>query len=440
MFDPSNNDRQHMLDRLSTAIGRNTQLKALVLDGLGINDALAMNFLRGIACNQSIKRFHFYNCEEYFGNACRILTPLFKNNQVERIRICACKLSPESTRLLATSLAEFDSLKEFALTDARLYISQQAARELMQSLSGHSRLGKLDLSSNNIGKLGCSALVDDLLSKPNINLRVLDLTGNALGDAEVVALPTRMAGNASLKEINLRFNRDITQAGWQAFFNALSSSGCRLEKLKLGGNNINDAAAQSLSNALASNTTIKTLDLGFTRGITPTGWRVLFGAIHSPTCVLEDLYLGNDLNDEVMSSLTDALASNRSLKSLNLYDNFGVTGVAWQRFFSATLANPSSGLEKLDLDYCGINDAAIEALTNALVNNSKLKVINLSQNNQITNAGWEMLSTVLDSPHTALEELYLGENEMNDATCTVLLNFLANNKKLKKLIFDHSDY
>ena len=113
-------DHRHMLDRLAAAIGRNTQLKALMFDGWGFNEALAMNFLRGIACNQSIKRIHFQKLAECdVGNAYRILTPLFKNNQVELISINSCHLSLEDIegiRLLTSSLTEFDSLKEFALT------------------------------------------------------------------------------------------------------------------------------------------------------------------------------------------------------------------------------------------------------------------------------------------------------------------------------------
>ena len=406
-FIPNDDDdddyRQHRLERLGTAISTNTQLTALMFDGYrgqlmfdgyrvrfgeAQREAETPSLWDGIACNQSIERFHFNNCGEHLGNACRILTPLFKRNRVERIRIDNCNLSIDRTRLLVTSLAKFDSLKEFALTRISNFLddpdSQQAARELMQALPCHSRLRKLDLSCTNVGKLGCSALVD-LLNNPNINLTVLDLNRNDLGDAEAAALSSGMAGNASLKEINLAGNKDITQAGWQAIFDSL------------------------------------------------------FGALDNPTptCVLEDLGLGdNQLNAEVMYSLIDALTSNMSLKSLNLSFNRRVTGAAWQRFFSIVLSNPSSGLEKLDLAYCGINDATFRSLI-TLLNYTKLKVLDLESNCQITYAGWEIFCSVLESPNTALEELHLDGNEMNNATCTAFLNSLAGNKKLKKLMLDH---
>ena len=428
--------------RLGMAIGRNTHVQALMLDA--DNQNIRAILFRGIACNQSIKRIHFRHFAEYgVGNACRILTPPFKNNQVERIRIGHCHLKPSCIRSLATSFAGFDSLKEFALTSTIIQDdpgSQQVARDLVQSLSGHSLLRKLDLGYTNLGKHGCSALAD-LLRNPNTNLRVLDLTSNHLDDTEAAVLSTGMADNTTLKEINLSNNSNITQAGWEALFDHLNySASCRLEMIKLEGNVINDAAAQCLSTALDVNTTIKTLDLGFVRGITITGWRVLFGSLRSPTCVLEDLVLSdNRLGDGAMVFLTEALATNGSLKSLDLSCNNHVTGAAWHGFFSAVLANPNSGLENLDFGYCDINDDAIRTLTDALVINSKLKVLILNSNDLIVE-GWLGFSSVLESPHTALEKLDLRDISMNDDTLTSLVHSLANNKKLKELHFWHSDW
>jgi hypothetical protein len=52
-----------------------------------------------------------------------------------------------------------------------------------------------------------------------------------------------MAGNVSLKEINLSTNKDIIEVGWQAIIDHyLSSLSCRLEMIQLDCNEINDAA------------------------------------------------------------------------------------------------------------------------------------------------------------------------------------------------------
>ena len=188
IFTPNDDDDDHQqlldrLDRFITALSRNTQFRAPMFDGLEIN-----------------------------------AIPHFTENQFDRIKIhinCTLSVHIDSIRLLSTSLAEFDSLHKFALTSIPNCLnlpstpnfpddpgSQQVARELMQALSCHSRLRMLKLSYTNLGKLGCSALVD-LLNNPNINLTVLDLNSNNLGDAEAAALSSGMAGNDSLKSIAL---------------------------------------------------------------------------------------------------------------------------------------------------------------------------------------------------------------------------------------------
>jgi hypothetical protein len=92
-------------------------------------------------------------------------------------------------------------------------------------------------------------------------------------------------GNSSLKEIKLDFggNEDgDNRINWEAIFNALQRSRCRLEKL-----DVSYSPALSLSNALhRHNTTLKTLDLsGFSNHYDPdeniddnmtlTGWRFI---------------------------------------------------------------------------------------------------------------------------------------------------------------------
>ena len=74
---------------------------------------------------------------------------------------------------------------------------------------GELDLSKIDLSSTNVGKLGCSAL-GDFPDHPNINHRFLNLSSNRLDDAEAVALAWAMADNVSLKEVYLAENEDTS--------------------------------------------------------------------------------------------------------------------------------------------------------------------------------------------------------------------------------------
>ena len=108
------------------------------------------------------------------------------------------------------------------------------------------------------------------------------------------------------------------------------------------------------------------------------------------------------------------LCNNRSLRSSDLSENRRVTGATWQRFFWTVLANnPSSGLTKLDLGSCNqLDNVVIRALENALVNNSKLKVLSFSGNTDY----WHRLRNFCCrfGQNTALEELELENEMMND--------------------------
>ena len=81
-----------------------------------------------------------------------------------------------------------------------------------------------------------------------------------------------------------------------------------------------------------------------------------------------------------------------------------------------------------------IDDEAVNALTNALVKNTQLRVLNLSGNHCVTATGWENFSTVLESPYSALKRLILWGNSNNDDILIALANSLANNNKLKQLL------
>ena len=112
---------------------------------------------------------------------------------------------------------------------------------------------------------------------------------------------------------------------------------------------MSDAAARSLFDALANSTNIKALNLGsIVDVLTSTSWRVLFRALRSPTCVLRYLDMtNNQLSDRAMTSLTDALASNRSLKCLNLNDWAPPLSVLYNTTSIMIIYNSNHTLEEL---------------------------------------------------------------------------------------------
>jgi Ran GTPase-activating protein (RanGAP) involved in mRNA processing and transport len=123
---------------------------------------------------------------------------------------------------------------------------------------------------------------------------------------------------------NSQFTTDITDIGWQSIFAALLSS--RLEKLNLHSNNMNEKAVTSLSDALLHNTTMKTLNLEGNRIITLAGWNAIFRLLRNPNFALEELHLRcNHITDEGLANLANALETNSRLRELDLGSNNDVT-------------------------------------------------------------------------------------------------------------------
>ena len=154
-----------------------------------------------------------------------------------------------------------------------------------------------------------------------------------IDDEEAIVLSAGLSGHETLRELNLSFNRRITEPGWQAIFAALLQPIFRLEKLHLCGNNV---SALSLSDILNHNTTLQVLTLNYTTFNRNTAWGWLFTRLLlSPNCTLECLQLGStNLDDFNLQLLADVLAHNGSLKRLGLCSNPAVTPATWMAFMT----------------------------------------------------------------------------------------------------------
>jgi hypothetical protein len=163
-----------------------------------------------------------------------------------------------------------------------------------------------------------------------------------------------------------------------------------LEKLDLNYNSINDGPALSLSNALhRHNTTLKTLDLsGFLihydpdenidNDMTFSGWSVIFLPLQDQSSAVQVLNLSDQafFNDEVIYALYSVLEYNTTLRILDLSNNTEVTTTSWVTF-SAILWNRNSPLTTLNLSGNKTSDDLMIAFAETLINNNKMKKLRL---------------------------------------------------------------
>ena len=175
--------------------------------------------------------------------------------------------------------------------------------------------------------------------------------------------------------------------------------------------------------------------------------------ICSPICSLESLTLpGNNLDDEGISIIGDSVEKSKTLKSLNLSCNSGITSAGWQGF-TKCLRNPTCALRELNVSSCSLGDAKANEIAGALsVNtsvrnlkmdfnsisdagaikiadamavNSSLNILNMDTNRSITALGWVAFFNRLLGSTCSLKELHIGCNRIDDQGAASLVNLLA---------------
>ena len=375
-------------ENFGMAIGRNTNLKRISLDnhrpvyiagvyrGLPPREGL-LHFLRGFTMNRSIKKMTLWDWNLSDEELCNRLALFFNNNhEFECLEVVERGMQMDAWSLCAI-LRRFHSLKEFELTYDYDYTGEICSVDgVIEALIGHTALKKLRVSGNLQIHLGCAALAT-LLQNPRSELTALAISFiEHVGDEGAGTFANGLSGNTSLKTLDMSGLRGVTQIGWQAIFASLPT--CKVEKIKIGFTDMNDACLQTLSNALIRSTSLKTLK--FSRhdlsrhGITLAGWTDLFQILRHPNQPLEELHLSNNsVTDEILEALTNTLTINTRLRYLDLSYNSSVTDAGWVAF-STVLRNPNTALEELLLE-SNINAEVMISFANSLANNNKLRVL-----------------------------------------------------------------
>jgi hypothetical protein len=363
------------------SLGRNTHINevAFSLNTSQIGVQL-VHFFRGFAMNRCIEKLILDDITSQSNEMFLLLVPFFQQNQ----KLYDLEIEYSGHRdgcfsRIAFALGQFYSLNNFSITcDSRNMIEgHDASCELIEALAGHVKLWILGFYNVPIGRDACSALANLLRIRGSI-LNSLSLHGTQIDDEGADILSSGLIGNIKLTQLHLAGNC-FTEIGWQAIFAMLKSPQCRLVSLDLGSTDIYDAVARSLTSALRCNSTLKMLTLRQIHSITNEGWWDLFaGILHGPQCVLEKLNLsdsGGDRFGTMLESLASALTGNVHLKELHLcktMNTMPATSDGWQNF-ATILHNPNSALKELFLTGNAINDNIITAFASALTNNKQLR-------------------------------------------------------------------
>ena len=289
-------------------------------------------------------------------------------------------------------------------------------------------------------RLACECLLECSSVKESLETRLvcslgkhLDMSSltkvyfrnTAIHDAGASAISMALAVNSSLTSLDLGWNR-IGDAGASSLSQVLTANSS-LTILDLSWNIIGEAGASSLSQALTANSSLTSLDL-CNNSIGISGASSLSQALTANSSLTSLNLRANGFGMLGAVSLSQALTANSSLTSLELGYNFIADAGAYC-LSQALTAN--SSLTSLDLRYNNIGEVGASSLSQALTANSSLTSLDL-RGNRIDDADASALSQALTA-NSSLTGLYLGWNSIGDAGASSLSQALTSNSSLASL-------
>ena len=298
-------------------IGRNTKLKDLAFWSNPFKDfsnSDVETFCTGVNSNRSIQKIHFHNTDLSGGEIFQSLGQLFeKNGNLSKLVVDSCTFGAGCARQLSMTLKGCSK----SLKHLKLRYNQMGGEQLVDiidAMSTHPQLEKIELPKMNIGRHECTALAD-LLRVTFSELRTLSLYNNGIDDEGVDALAGALV-KCNLSVLDLSYNFDITARSCQSLASLLENPNSNLEELRLYRNNIGNEGARNFADALASNNKLTTLGLNGS-GITAEGYSS-FAKVLCDTSSINNTFLSNHTleslggSSNIPADVRSALALNKS--------------------------------------------------------------------------------------------------------------------------------
>ena len=408
-------------ETLGRAISKNICLRRLTLgEGFLRSHALSLSSSRSlflwIVHNRSIEHLHVKIEAEMDDDIIQIFTPLVElNTNLRCIEITRSGFLSERTSSHISTFTNYwknSSLARVCLRENGIGDMQAATllNAMTESREFHNLL-ELDLVENLFGREACEALCA-LLKNTECRLHSLILSSDSITNECMGILVSGFAASNTLKILELLCEGGrVTQTGWRILFSFFSSHMCLLEKVMLSGIGfVADESAATLGNSLASNRIMNSLTI-FTR-ISAKGCQEFSRCLRSPYSNLTELDLSESIQDDTGAvEIFRALVNNTTLKKLVLTDNYNISSSGWATCFRQ-LTGSQSALEELYFDSCYIDDEGVNILVNLLSRQmDTVRRLDIQYNRFITADGWRLLADVLlPNSTSSLETLQIGSD------------------------------
>ena len=405
-----------------------------------------------------------------------IAAVIFLNSKLEELDLSNNFMQAPDTIIIFKSLRCFPSLKKLCINGNM--ITDEAADDIAVVLSQSTKLQELDISCNNLQTTGIIKIFEGI--KHISTLTKLDIAHNTVTDEATEYIIDGLSSNIKLKELNLsHINLNFKNA---INFNNLELT--NLKKFSFSGNNIHAQCAIDISHFLSHCTNLQVLELSDTNlqgtddhievlngldifnltkfdisgNSIPTYAADNIAVLLSKNDELEELNLccnklkelgvRNILDSINISNLSTLNISNNHITRLKFITNilthatklvgldlsYNKLSAEGMRHFLNQMKSNFANLVKLNVSGNIISDEVAEAFTDALSENTKLKELNLSDNNLHT----KRISKIFNGLKiSTLIKLNVSHNNITDQAADYMVIFLSRNKKLEELDLSH---
>ncbi|XP_040279082.1 NACHT, LRR and PYD domains-containing protein 3-like [Bufo bufo] len=282
--------------QLASVIRNNQSLKRLDLSGNSLSGPHFSDLMKALSSpGCRIEALHLGD-NKLPDTSCIPLASVIKNNQSLKILTLSGNLlsGPHFSDLMEALSSPACRIEELHLAENDL--PEISCLQLASGIRDNQSLKILDLNDNSLSGPHFSILME-VLSSPGCRIEELHLANNDLPDTSCIQLASVIRNNQSLKILVLSGNC-LSGPHFSDLMEALSSPACRIEELDLANNDISDTSCILLASVLMNNQSLKILDLSGNPLTGPYGTD-LMKALSSPACRIEELRIwGNEWSEE----------------------------------------------------------------------------------------------------------------------------------------------
>jgi len=444
---PNNDLTINSAERIARMLLINSSIRRLDLrhNLLGPNGLSAL--MQPLLTNNSSLKSMILENNRLSHKSCTHLSILLRDANIEELDLANNKIGVKGIKEIAPHVGR--TLKKLHL--ARNSLRTRGVKILAKSLEGNRNhhLQFLDLTNNQMGTQGMSALSDWLLIHHETQLKRLwlgcndfgpscgaiwssifeynstlvevRLGGNQLGNDGIVALSEGIKNNHSLQVIELNWNQ-ISDVGAVALATALRTNGA-LRVVDLSGNQIFQRGSVALAQSLPYNVTLKELHMADNL-MDDDSAKAFADVLSERHCVLEKLYW--DQNPRM------------SLSGFKMLENSTHFRRNVRQWFTPRLVEKIENSQVNCLNWMSkryICDLEIIKLSSILCNDKNihsLSTVYLGGSN-ITSKGSEVLSEWIRSSECCLKRLVFRCTSIGDAGVRAIAEALESNVSLQVL-------